>query len=250
MTLSALEAFLESLAPKALAESWDNTGTLIRCAEEITGVLCALDITPQTVAEAQEKDCNVIVSHHPVIFRPLKRIGAQDVPALLLRAGISVFSLHTNLDKAAGGVNDALAARLRLENITPFADGFGRIGTLPAPMEPEACAQYTAAQLHAPVRFAGAAKTIRRAAVVSGSGGDFVQAAGEAGADCLITGEASHHDAWDALAANVTLITATHFSTEQFIADVLAQCLRAAFPALRVARSAADRDPFVCLSNR
>jgi len=242
--LCEIEAFLAALAPPALAEDWDNTGTLVRCADAVDAVLCALDVTPEVVREAQEKGCGLIVSHHPVIFHPLKRLSAYNVPALLVCAGISVISLHTNLDKAAGGVNDALCERLGLTDVSPFAEGLGRVGTLPAPMTPEALARYVSARLSAPVRFASADKEIRRTAVVSGSGGEFAVEAAQAGAGCLITGEAGHHDAWDALAAGVTLMAATHFGTEQFIADVLARRIGAAFPALRVLRSTADRDPF------
>ena len=72
----------ESIAPAQTAESWDNVGVLVRCAQEVTGVLCALDITPATVREARAVGCNAIVSHHPVIFRPLKELRQDDVPAL------------------------------------------------------------------------------------------------------------------------------------------------------------------------
>ena len=246
-TLCEIEEFLFSLAPVSLAENWDNVGTLVRCGGEVSAVLCALDVTPRTVREAREKGCSLIVSHHPVIFHPLKRLGSEDVPALLLRAGISVISLHTNLDKAAGGVNDALCQRLALSDPAPFADGIGRIAALPGPMAARELAQYVSARLHTPVRFADGGAPIQRAALVSGSGGDFVGEAVRAGADCLITGEAGHHDALDARASGLTLIAATHFATEQFIADVLAQKLREAFPALRVERTAADSDPFAYL---
>ncbi len=89
-----------------------------------------------------------------------------------------------------------------------------------------------------------------RVAVVSGSGGDFAGEAAALGADCLVTGEAGHHDALDALAAGVTLVAATHFSTEVLIADALARRIRAAFPALRVLRSETDADPFAYLPAR
>ena len=243
--LAELTAFLQEYAPFETAEAWDNAGVLVRCGETVTGVLCALDITPATVAEAEAAGCNVIVSHHPVIFRPLKSLSQCDVPALLLRAGISAVCLHTNLDKAAGGVNDVLAQRLGLLQIEPFAGGIGRKGLLARPMRANALAAHTAKALCTPVKYADAQKSIVRVAVVSGSGGDFAREAAEAGADCLVTGEVGHHDALDALAAGVSVVAATHFATEAFIAETLAQRIGAAYPGLQVRCSKADADPFL-----
>lgn len=243
-TVEEIFAFLADWAPPESAEEWDNPGLLVRACEETEGVLCALDVTPATVREAAENRCGLIVSHHPVIFRPLRALSAGDVPALLVRGGISAVCMHTNLDKAAGGVNDALAARLGLAEAEPFAQGIGRIGVLAESFAAPALAREIARRLAAPVQYADAGRPVRRAAVVSGSGGDFVGEAARAGADCLITGEAGHHDALDALAAGVSLFAATHFSTERFIAEVLAQRLRQAFPDLRVLESAADVPPF------
>lgn len=246
-TLTQLIAFLEQLAPAQTAEPWDNPGLLVRCGERVTGVLCALDVTPDTVAEALAAECNVIVSHHPVIFRPLKALTERDVPALLVRGGVSAVCLHTNLDKAPGGVNDLLAKTLGLWETWPFAEGLGRVGVLSRALTPAALARLAAERLHTPVRLSDAGGVVCRVAVVSGSGGDLFRAAGEAGAQCLITGEAGHHDALDARAAGVSLIAATHFATEAGIADVLARHIAGAFPGVPVRRSVSDADPFVYL---
>ncbi len=139
-SLTELASYLESIAPAQIAESWDNVGVLVRCAQEVTGVLCALDITPATVREARAVGCNAIVSHHPVIFRPLKELRQDDVPALLVREGVSAVCMHTNLDKAQGGVNDVLAQALGLRDTEPFAGGIGRVGALPETMEAAAFA--------------------------------------------------------------------------------------------------------------
>ena len=138
-----------------------------------------------------------------------------------------------------------LAQALGLRDTEPFAGGIGRIGALPETMEAAAFAQFVGKALAAPVKWADAHGPVRRVAVVSGSGGDFSAEAAAAGADCLVTGEAGHHDALDALAAGVTLIAATHFATETAIAGVLAHRIAEAFPGLRVQRSAADADPFL-----
>ena len=212
-SLTELASYLESIAPAQIAESWDNVGVLVRCAQEVTGVLCALDITPATVREARAVGCNAIVSHHPVIFRPLKELRQGDVPALLVREGVSAVCMHTNLDKAQGGVNDVLAQALGLRDTEPFAGGIGRVGALPLTKATRRTGPWASAHF--------------------------------TGADCLVTGEAGHHDALDALAAGVTLIAATHFATETAIAGVLAHRIAEAFPGLRVQRSAADADPFL-----
>ena len=193
-SLTELASYLESIAPAQIAESWDNVGVLVRCAQEVTGVLCALDITPATVREARAVGCNAIVSHHPVIFRPLKELCQDDVPALLVREGVSAVCMHTNLDKAQGGVNDVLAQALGLRDTEPFAGGIGRVGALPETMEAAAFAQFVGKALAAPVKWADAHGPVRRVAVVSGSGGDFSAEAAAAGADCLVTGEAGHQD--------------------------------------------------------
>ena len=138
-----------------------------------------------------------------------------------------------------------LAQALGLRDTEPFAGGIGRVGALPETMEAAAFAQFVGKALAAPVKWADAHGPVRRVAVVSGSGGDFSAEAAAAGADCLVTGEAGHHDALDALAAGVTLIAATHFATETAIAGVLAHRIAEAFPGLRVQRSVADADPFL-----
>ena len=195
-SLTELASYLESIAPAQIAESWDNVGVLVRCAQEVTGVLCALDITPATVREARAVGCNAIVSHHPVIFRPLKELRQDDVPALLVREGVSAVCMHTNLDKAQGGVNDVLAQALGLRDTEPFAGGIGRVGVLPETMEAAAFAQFVGKALAAPVKWADAHGPVRRVAVVSGSGGDFSAEAAAAGAECI--GGRRHADSRDA----------------------------------------------------
>ena len=107
---------LEQIAPPELACSWDNVGLLVDAGRPVTSIMTALDITADVVRDAAESGCELIVSHHPVIFDPLRRVTAEDVPAMLLQNGISAICMHTNLDAAPGGVNDVLADLLRIEN--------------------------------------------------------------------------------------------------------------------------------------
>ncbi len=107
-------------------------------------MLVTLDITPEVVAEAAAKHCEAIVAHHPVIFDPLKKLGPQDVPFQLVRAGISAICMHTNLDAAVGGVNEVLAGIFGMQDPEPFAEGCGRVGSIEPITVPQLGLQGTA----------------------------------------------------------------------------------------------------------
>ena len=109
-TVQQIYEEMQRIAPLALAESWDNPGLLVDCGGEVSRVLVTLDITPEVVEEAARKGCGLIVSHHPVIFSPLKKLSGQDVAFQLVKNGISAICMHTNLDAAEGGVNEVLAS--------------------------------------------------------------------------------------------------------------------------------------------
>ena len=126
ITVNQVYEAMQAIAPLELAEHWDNPGLLVDCGGQMHRVLAALDITPEVVAEAAAKQCEMIVSHHPVIFDPLKKIGPQDVPFQLVQAGISAICMHTNLDAAEGGVNEVLAGIFDMKNMETFAEGCGR----------------------------------------------------------------------------------------------------------------------------
>ncbi len=241
--LKEIYGYLKELAPLELAEDWDNPGLLVDCGRPVGRILTCLDITGPVVREAQEKGCDLVVSHHPVIFRPLKALQEGQVPCLLLKAGISAICMHTNLDAAPGGVNDTLAQRMGLREVEPFAEGMGRIGWINE-MSARQLAQETARVLHARVQWADGGKPIRRLALITGSGGSMLEDAIRAGADALLTGEASHHAALDALAAGVTLVAAGHYATEFPVAQTLATRLGDRFRDLEVLVSETDRDPY------
>lgn len=239
-------AALAGLAPVELAEKWDNVGLLVDAGREVTGALVTLDITAETVKEAVEKGCELIVSHHPVIFSPLKRLDETDVAWHLVKSGVSAICMHTNLDAAAGGVNDVLADRFGLQGREPFAGGCGRIGSVEE-TSAEQLARRAGRVLGTPVKFADAGRPVRRLAVISGAGGSLFEDAAALGADCLLTGEASHHAALDAVRLGMSLIAATHWATEQPVVPVLADRLRAACPGITVLCSGRSRDPFTYL---
>ena len=237
---------LQQLAPTELACSWDNVGLLVDAGKPVTSIMTTLDITADVVQEAAAKGCELIVSHHPVIFDPLRRITAQDVPAMLLQNGISAICMHTNLDAAPGGVNDVLADLLRIdENRRNFADNCGRIGTLNVPTTAQQLAEYCSRMLHTRCKFVEADRPIETLAEVSGAGGSYLQQAIDEGADCLVTGEATHHIALLAKQKGVGLVVAGHWGTEHPVVFAVAEALTARLPKeIAVTPSSADVDPY------
>ena len=249
VTVQEILRELTAFAPPELACSWDNVGLLVDAGRPVDKVLTALDITPDVVQEAAAAGCQLIVSHHPVIFNPMKHITADDVPALLLQNGISGICMHTNLDATAGGVNDTLADLLGIsrEDRRNFAENCGRVGSVPATTVAD-LARFCAEHLHTAVKYVDSGKPVIRLAEVSGGGGSYLQEAIDEGADCLVTGEAAHHIALLARQKGIGLVVAGHWGTEQGIADVLAARLQQAFPALTVHHAAADTDPYTYLT--
>lgn len=169
VTVQQILGLLQAVAPPALALDWDNVGLLVDAGTPVDGVLTTLDITPAVVREAVENDCQLIVSHHPVIFHPIKSLHADDVPALLMKNGISAICMHTNLDAAPGGVNDTLCDILGIaaEGRESFAEGCGRIGTT-MPTTVEALAKFCADTLHSGVKYVNGQKPVTCLAEVSG----------------------------------------------------------------------------------
>lgn len=248
---------LEQIAPPELACSWDNVGLLVDAGRPVTSIMAALDITADVVRDAAESGCELIVSHHPVIFDPLRRVTAEDVPAMLLQNGISAICMHTNLDAAAGGVNEVLADIFGMQDPEPFAEGCGRVGSIEPITVPQlACKaqQELAARCNAPdagpavqVKFADTGKPVRRLAVISGAGGSLFEEALAVGADCLLTGEANHHHACDAKRLGLSLIAAGHYATEFPVTAAVAEKLRAALPGVEVLVITANKDPYTYL---
>ena len=235
--------YIESFAPPELADEWDNCGTLVNCGGEVKRVLCALDITSAVVSEAEASNCQLIVAHHPVIFRPLSKIAHGDIVYRLIRKHISAICAHTSLDAAAGGVNDVLAAIFGMMELQPFAR-IGRVGPLRKPTSATALAESCAERFSAHVRYVDAGKPVQTLAVLGGSGSGLIEEALAVGADCVLTGEGDHHDAIDAREAGVSLISVGHYATEFPVMPVVADRLLKRFPDLTVLISRKGMDPF------
>ena len=254
ITVRQVYEAMQAIAPLELAESWDNPGLLVDCGGKVSRVLVALDVTAETLAEAEQNGCQLIVTHHPVIFHPLKKLSPADLPFQLVQKGISAICMHTNLDAAEGGVNEVLAGFFGMREMEVFAEGCGRVGSIDPITVPELAKkaqQALASRCNQPldgpavqVKFADTGKTVRRLAVISGAGGGLFEEALAMEADCLLTGEANHHAAIDAVRLGLSLVAAGHYATEFPVCAAIADRLHAAFPELEVRVSGENRDPF------
>ena len=232
MTVQWIYDWLDAQAPFETQEGFDNAGLLTgRPDMEVTGILLALDCTLQTVEEAAEKGCNVILTHHPLMFAPRQNMREDTFEGAILcgliRNHIALISAHTNLDKAEGGVNDALIARLGL--VKTAGESFVRVGHLPAPMNSCELAAYCSEKLNTVVRLCGNAdQPVEYLGVGSGAGSDEWQLARNLGAQAYLTGECKHHHAIEAAQAGFPILEAGHYATEDPGMDALATALQKA----------------------
>ena len=224
---------LDTLFPKALSEEWDNDGEMLVLDKdiEITGIVTTLDVTDEAVDEAVKHGCNLIVSHHPMIFNPIKRLDGSALSkkiAKLIKSGISVLSYHTRFDSAEGGMNDCLAKKLLLENPVPFGLSggipMGRIGEV-RECTPEEFGKRVAELLDTDVILYEGKRRIKRVAILGGGGKDFIHTAHTLGADAMVTGDVSYSVVTEEMPYGITMVDAGHFSTEILAVDTFAEIL-------------------------
>ena len=254
MKLKEIIAALERLAPPRLQEEWDNSGLQVGFPEaEVSRVLVCLDITEAIVDEAVAKQCNMIVSHHPLLFKALRQVSdatyQQRCVVRALSAGISIYSAHTSLDNAPGGVNHKIAGLLGLQNLRWLAPlegedaGSGLVGELP---RPEKDADFLARMkrsfgVQCLRHSALDGREIRRVALCGGAGAFLLGDAVRAGADCFLSGEFHYHDYFEN--GGVLLAELGHYQSEQFTQDLLLDWLKANCPGLEVLKTAIDTNP-------
>ena len=229
MTVRELYAFLEEKMPRSLSCDWDNDGLMV-CPDdtkEVRRVLVALDITAAVAEQAIKEGYDLVVSHHPLIFHPLKAVAPGEATVnkviRLLTSGVSAMSFHTRLDAVAGGVNDVLANAIGLQNITPFGkngEEMGRIGTLAEPMSLREFAERVKAATGAEyVQISDAGKLVSRVAVLGGGGAGESGAAEAAGADTYLTGDLRHDQLTEAPERGMNMVQGGHFFTENLVCN-------------------------------
>ena len=229
-----------SFAPLDLQMDFDNSGFLIgRGDRSVQSVLLALDITIPVIQEAEELGAQLIISHHPVIFRALKELkpdGPGEKALLLAEKGIAAICLHTNLDIAEGGVNDVLIRLLGAEPEQALdAEGCGRIGVLPDEMPLPVFLARCKERLQANgLRYVDGHRPVHRIAVMGGSGGDALSDAIQNGCDTFVTADVKYHSFLEASERGLNLIDADHFCTENPVILDLAARLQQVFPSAKL----------------
>lgn len=246
VTLSDLTRYLESIAPLHLQESYDNAGLLTgHPAMVVTGVMTALDMLEPVIDEAIEKGCNVVVAHHPIIFKGLKRLTGEHyverVVIKAIRAGIALYAIHTNLDSILDhGVNERIGQRLGLTNLCildPRPDtedgrpvGIGVLGELPEPISFEAFIRLLKSKMGcAMVRHTRwDERLIQKVAVCGGSGSFLLPRALAMQADAFVTADYKYHEFFEA-DDRILIADIGHYESEQFTINLLDELIRNKF---------------------
>jgi dinuclear metal center YbgI/SA1388 family protein len=253
-------AALERIAPLRLAAEWDSVGLLVAPRGDVKRVMTCLTLTPEVADEAVRERVDLVVTHHPLPFRPIGRITPDTATGRVLLAlagaGCGVWSSHTAWDSGSGGINHQLAAMLSLASVTPITPdaedasvGFGRMGLAPHGTTVAALARLLADRLgasHAQIvgdrdRVAG------RVGIVCGSGGDLIGEVAAAGCQTLVTGELKLHQALESVAMGLAVIAVGHHASEHFSLAALGARLAIELPEIEVMASTTDRDPIAWL---
>ncbi|MFO1520187.1 MAG: Nif3-like dinuclear metal center hexameric protein [bacterium] len=263
ITVKNVHDFLARFAPPALAEEWDNVGLQIgSLLQEVRGILVSLDVTEPVLEEGERLGANLLVTHHPLFFRSVKRLDDSTLPMRYARLAfekkINVLSFHTNLDSTEEGLNDRLAKLLRLRKTRPLQAsrdsarkkaGLGRVGEISKTSLKKIAQALSSALSLEHFRYVGdPLHPVRTVAVMTGSGGGFFREAKGAGADVLVTGDVKYHDALDAKASGIALIDIGHFASEigmvRLVAGKLREWARKNKSRVKIFESRVQRDPF------
>ena len=260
ITVDDICRVLENFAPLSYQETYDNAGLILGSRNvELTGVMVCLDVTEAVIDEAIELGDNMIVSHHPLIFKGIKSItGKNYIENCLVKAiknDIAIYAGHTNVDSVQEGVNGKMAEKLGLLNcriLVPGTSesfdgkeyGLGMIGNLPAGESEMNFLHKVKTTFHCQrLRHSElTGKTIQRVAVCGGSGSEFIEQAKAAGADVFLTGEARYHEFFTK-GQNILMIDAGHYETEQFTKEVFFDLISKNFPTFAVRISRAEKNP-------
>ena len=255
--LNALERF----APLPLQESWDNAGLQIGLTEtEVSGALLCLDVTEAVIDEALRRGCNLVVSHHPLLFRGLKQVAdANDVQRTVRRAiknDVCVISMHTNMDNARGGVNFKIAERMGLTSVRFFAArqvdgvecGSGVVGELPEPMAARDFVEHVKRQFGVSCAQCNELleRPVRRVAICGGAGDFLLDDAVRQQADAFVTGEMHYHQ-YFGHEQEIQICVIGHYQSEQYTTEVFRDIIAGACPGVRCCIAETNTNPIVYL---
>ncbi len=270
-TVSDLADFLRQVAPPELAEDWDNVGLLVGSpTAAVRSVLTCLTLTLDVAREAVQSGVDLVVSHHPVLFRPVQRLTTETVEGRLLleliAAGVAVYSPHTGYDSSRDGINQQLAELFELQDVQPLRPlahagsgpdtatdasdpeqpaGAGRFGKLPQPLTTRELVERVKARLHVEhLQYVGEPeRRVEWLAVACGSAAEFLPDAVAHGCQAFLTGEARFHACLEARSLGLSLILPGHYATERPAMERLAKRLAERFPELTVWPSRVEGDP-------
>ena len=248
---------LERIAPRYLAEKWDNVGLLAgRKEKEVKKIMLALDPTGSVIEEAIAWQADMLITHHPLIFSGMKSVTTEDFIGKrvyqLIQNDICYYAMHTNFDVM--GMADAAADKLKLQecqvlDIT-FQDemtkeGIGKIGMLPNKMTLKECAFYIKESFQLPSIkvFGNSEQEVEKVALVPGSGKDYISHALSQGADILITGDIGHHNGLDALEREIAVIDAGHYGLEKIFSSYMEAVLKKELPEIEM-KKAVEHEPY------
>lgn len=239
MKISEIEKIIEADVPKSLAYDWDNVGLLIGDKnKEIKKALLTLDTNLFTINEAINTGADIIISHHPLFFEPLKKIiygtPSGEIVRLLIENNIAVYAAHTNMDTAKNGINAYLAELFGLENVKVIdsnsadnSTGLGRYGSLKNSTGFSNFIETVKTVLKTPVRYTGDVnKSIKTVAVASGACAELVPVAKALDCDVLITADMKYHQMIDAEETGMCLIDAGHYPTEICVMEIFEKLLK------------------------
>ena len=261
MKIKEVLCALEQFAPLPLQESWDNAGLQIGLTEaEVSGALLCLDVTEKVIDEALRKGCNLVVSHHPLLFRGLKQISdATDVQRTVWKAvqkGICVISMHTNLDNARDGVNFKIAERMGLQQTDFFTKktvdgvecGSGVMGELAEPMAADDFMLYVKRQMEAESAMCNELlrRPISKVAICGGAGDFLLDEAVRAGADAFLTGEMHYHQ-YFGYEQKIQICVIGHYESEHFTTELFRDIIREACPDVRTEIAETNTNPIIYL---
>lgn len=244
MKVREIASYLEGLAPLELQESYDNSGLQVGYMhQEVSKVLVCLDITEDVIEEAHREGAQMIISHHPLIFRALKCVSnktyQQRCVVKALSYGISLYAAHTNLDNAVGGVNYKIAEKIGLTHI----DGsIPLVGEFEEPMKCEAFLEMLQKVFAVKaLKYVGDKASIKRVALCGGAGAFLREEAQNLGVDCFITGELHYHDYFEA--EGMLLVELGHYESEQYTIELIKEKVEAQFPVLEVVKTTINTNP-------
>lgn len=228
---------VEEFAPLGVQEGWDNSGLIVGSPEDdVKGVMLGFDCTPALVDEALKEGCDMIVTHHPLIFKGIRTISPEDPVGgaiyKAIRGGVAVYAAHTTADKVRGGVSWAMAGRLGLENVT-FLEGeecgLGVVGDMPREMSGEEAVEYVKECFSLKMlRCSRPVRKVRRVALCGGSGGSLIQTAMASGAQAYVSGDISYHQFFTR--EGFMIMDIGHFESEIDIVKILFEVIRKKFP--------------------